>query len=109
MPRLETKKPRSWPAGTPNTHFSGLSLIWNRRKLANVSLRSSSCLHHNIIYVDVGISAELLGEAFLHETLKSGTGISQAECHSQVTESSKWGDEGGLQSVSQVQLDLLIS
>ena len=47
-------------------------------------------LHHNIIYVDVGISAELLEEAFLHATLKSGTGISQAECHSQVTEISEW-------------------
>ena len=23
MPRSETKKPRSWPAGTPNTHFRG--------------------------------------------------------------------------------------
>ena len=42
MPRSETRKPSSWPAGTPNTHFSGLSLIWNRRKLANVSFRSSS-------------------------------------------------------------------
>ena len=27
MPRSETRKPSSWPAGTPNTHFSGLSLI----------------------------------------------------------------------------------
>ena len=42
VPRLETRKPRSWPAGTPNTHFSGLSLIWNRRRFSNVSLRSSN-------------------------------------------------------------------
>ena len=27
MPCFETKKPRSWLAGTPKTHFSGLSLI----------------------------------------------------------------------------------
>ncbi len=33
-------------------------------------------LHHNVFYVDVGISAELLEEALLHATLKSGTGIS---------------------------------
>ena len=65
-------------------------------------------LHHNIVYVDVGISAELLEEAFLHATLKSGTGIPQAECHSQVTESSEWCDEGSLQAVSWVQLDLMV-
>ena len=67
------------------------------------------CLHHNIVYVDMGISAELLEEAFLHATLKSGTDISQAECHSQVAESSEWCDEGGLQAVSWVQLDLVVS
>ena len=32
-------------------------------------------LHHNVVYADVGISAELLEETFLHATLKSGTGI----------------------------------
>ena len=57
----------------------------------------------------MGISAELLEEAFLHATLKSGTSISQAECHSQVTESSEWCDEGGLQAVCQVQLDLVVT
>ena len=66
-------------------------------------------LHHDIVYIDVGIFAELLEEAFLHATLKSGTGISQAECHSQVAESSEWCDEGGLQVVSWVQLDLVVS
>ena len=65
-------------------------------------------LHHNIVYVDVGISAELLEESFLHATLKSGTGIPQAECHSQVTESFEGCDEGGLQAVSWVQLDLMV-
>src|SRR3954466_15487908 len=30
------------PAGTPNTHFSGLSLILYVRRFANVSLRSAS-------------------------------------------------------------------
>ena len=66
-------------------------------------------LHHNVVYVDVGISAELLEEAFLHATLKSGTGIPQAECHSQVTESSEWCNEGGLQAVCWVQLNLVVS
>ena len=66
-------------------------------------------LHHNIVYIDVGISAELLEEALLHATLKSGTGISQAECHSQIAEGSKWRDEGGLQAVIRIQLYLVIS
>ena len=59
-------------------------------------------LHHDIVYVDVGISAELLEEALLHATLKSGTCISQAECHSQVAEGSEGRDEGGLQAVSRI-------
>ena len=66
-------------------------------------------LHHNIIYIDVGISAKLLEEAFLHATLKSGTGISQAECHSQVAESSEWCDESGLQAVSRIQIYLVVA
>ena len=65
-------------------------------------------LHHNIIYVDLGISTELLEEAFLHAMLKSGAGISQAERHRQVAESSKWCDEGSLQAVCWVQLDLMV-
>ena len=102
-------------AGTPNAHFSGLSLIWNRRKLANVFFQvfqqgtALLCLHHNVFYIDVGISAELFQEAFLHATLKIGTGISQAECHSQVAESSEWCDEGGLQAVGWIQLDLMVA
>ena len=41
IPRLETRKPRSFPAGTPNTHFSGLSFMRVRRRLWNVSSKSS--------------------------------------------------------------------
>ena len=41
IPLLETMKPRSFPAGTPKTHFSGLSLMSHVRRLSNVSLRSS--------------------------------------------------------------------
>src|SRR3954462_7573885 len=35
-------KPRSFPAGTPKTHFSGLSLMSYFRRLSNVSLKSST-------------------------------------------------------------------
>ena len=66
-------------------------------------------LHHNIVYIDMGISAELLEEALLHATLKGGAGIPQAERHGEVANGSKWRDEGGLQSVRRVQLDLVIS
>ena len=59
-------------------------------------LWASERLHHDIVYIDVGISAELLEEALLHATLKRGTGISQAECHDQVAEGSEQRDEGGL-------------
>ena len=41
IPLLETVKPKSFPAGTPKTHFSGLSLMSYVRRLSNVSLRSS--------------------------------------------------------------------
>ena len=41
IPQCDTKKPRSLPEGTPKTHFSGLSLIWIRRKLLKVSRRSA--------------------------------------------------------------------
>ena len=65
--------------------------------------------HHYIIHIDVGISAELLQEALLHATLNGGAGISQTERHGQVAEGSKRHDEGGLQSIGRVQLDLVIS
>ena len=66
-------------------------------------------LHHNIIYIDVGISAELLEEALLHAMLKGGTGISQAKCHGRVVAGFEWCDESGLQAVCRVQLDLVVS
>ena len=66
-------------------------------------------LHHHVIHVDVGVPTELLEEALLHATLKGGAGIPQAERHGEVAEGSKRRDEGGLQSVSRVQLDLVIS
>ena len=66
-------------------------------------------LHHNIVYIDMGVSAELLEEALLHATLKRGAGIPQAEHHGQVAEGSKWCDEGSLQAVDWVQLDLMVS
>src|SRR3954463_9034210 len=42
IPLSDTRNPSSLPAGTPNTHFYGLSLILYMRRFANVSLRSSS-------------------------------------------------------------------
>ena len=52
IPLLETMKPRSFPAGTPKTHFSGLSLMSYVRRLSNVSLKwstkDSTCLEKQI-------------------------------------------------------------
>ena len=42
IPLLDTMKPRSFPAGTPKTHFSGLSLMSYVQRLSNVSLKSST-------------------------------------------------------------------
>ena len=39
MSRLETMKPRSFPSGTPKTHFSRLSLMWLAQILEKVSSR----------------------------------------------------------------------
>ena len=40
IPCYDTKNPRSLPDGTPRTHFSGFSLRFILRRLANVSSRS---------------------------------------------------------------------
>ena len=53
-------------------------------------------LHHHIIHINVGVSAELLEEALLHATLEGGADIPQAERHGEVAEGSKRRDEGGL-------------
>src|SRR3954468_6441155 len=39
MPLCEIMKPRSFPAGTPKTHFSGFNIILYFRRLSKVSLR----------------------------------------------------------------------
>ena len=41
MPRAEMRYPNNCPDGTPNMHFSGLSLILYRSRLSKVSRRSS--------------------------------------------------------------------
>ena len=66
-------------------------------------------LQHHIVHVNVGVYAELLEEALLHATLKGGASLPRAERHGEVAEGTKQRDEGGLQSVSRVQLDLVIS
>src|SRR6266540_2180615 len=42
MPRYDTMKPRSFPDGTPKTHFSGFNFHLKRFKLVNVSDRSDT-------------------------------------------------------------------
>ena len=57
----------------------------------------------------MGVSAELLQETLLHATLERGADISQAERHGQVAEGFEWRDEGGLQAVCWVPLNLVVS
>ena len=66
-------------------------------------------LYHDIVHVNVGVSAKLLEETLLHATLKGGAGISQAEHHSQVAEGPKWREESGLQAVGRIKFDLVVS
>ena len=42
MPRSETMNPKSMPRGTPNTHFSGLSLMPFSLRHLKVILKSST-------------------------------------------------------------------
>ena len=42
IPLPDTMKPKSFPAGMPKTHFSGLSLMSYAQRLSNVSLKSST-------------------------------------------------------------------
>ena len=65
-------------------------------------------LHHHIVHINVGISVELLEETLLHAMLKCGIRIPQDERHGQVAEGSEWCDEGGLQPVGRIQLNLMI-
>jgi hypothetical protein len=45
IPRHETRKPRSLPAVTLNTHFFGFSLVQVRRNLSKTRARLSSRVH----------------------------------------------------------------
>ena len=54
MPRLDTRKSRSFPAGTANTHFSGLSLSWVVCRLSKASDRSRKRVYCcRVLTVDV--------------------------------------------------------
>jgi hypothetical protein len=48
IPRHETKKPRSLPAVTPNTHLFGFSLVWVRRSLSKTRGRLSNRDAHDL-------------------------------------------------------------
>lgn len=56
----------------------------------------------------MGIAYELLQQALLHTSLEGGADISQAKRHGDVAESAEWCDEGNLQAISRIQLDLVV-
>ena len=59
-------------------------------------------LHHDVVYVDVDVAAELRQQAFRHAALEGGAGILQDERHGDVAIRPKGRDEGCLQGVSRV-------
>ena len=66
-------------------------------------------LHHDVVHVHVDIAAELRQQAFLHAALEGGAGVLQAERHGDVAIRPKGRDEGRLQGVGWVQLDLVVA
>ena len=66
-------------------------------------------LHHDVVHVYVDIAAELRQQAFLHAALEGGAGVLQAERHGDVAIRPKGRDEGRLQGVGRVQLDLVVA
>src|SRR4051812_10575174 len=91
IPREETMYPRSFPAGTPNTHFFGLSLILYLLSAAKVSQRSSSsvlalCFDDDVVDVDLNVSVDLVSQTCLHHPLVRGSGVFKTEGHCSVAE-----------------------
>ena len=66
-------------------------------------------LHHDVGHVDVDVAAKLREQEFLHAALEGGTGVLQAKRHGDVAIHPKGRDEGRLQGVGRVQLDLMIA
>ena len=66
-------------------------------------------LHHDVVHVDVDVAAELRQQAFLHAALESGAGVLQAERHGDVAIRPEGCEEGCLQGIGRVQLDLMIA
>ena len=101
IPLPDTMKPKSFPAGTPKMHFSGLSLMSYVRRLSNVSLKSSTR--------DSTCLADLFFQACLDHALVSGTSIFKPKRHSVETERPIRGDERRCGLVRLLYLDLKVS
>jgi hypothetical protein len=84
-------KPRSFPLGTPKTHFSGFNLIRNLRRLANVSSRSVMKslnffgLYDDVIHVDFQVTPDLV----------CSSDVLQAKRHGDIAKHAKEGNESG--------------
>ena len=66
-------------------------------------------LHHDVVHVHVDVAAELRQQAFLHAALEGGASFLQAEQHGDVAICPKGHDEGRLQGIGRVQLDLVVA
>ena len=65
-------------------------------------------LHHDVVHIDVDVAAELRQQAFLHAALENGAGVLQTGRHGDAAIRPKGRDEGRLQGIGRVQLDLVM-
>src|SRR4051812_15018221 len=99
IPLPDTMKPKSFPAGTPKTHFSGLSLMSYFQRLSNVSLKSSTrdstCfdLTTTSIHIRLHCFADLVCQTCLYHALICCAGVFQPEGHCVEAEWVVWCDE----------------
>jgi len=79
IPRAVSIKPRNFPIGTPNTHFSGLRRILYLRTWWKTSLRSqtwsSTVFYHHVVHIHLHDPTYLPFEDAIHELLVRRSGV----------------------------------
>ena len=113
MPLLETKKPKSLPAGTPNTlgrvkhHLVYPEIIKGFPQIIYQGFLLPG-LNHNIIHIGMNIAPNLVMKTILHTTLISCLGTLEPKGHRNIAEGSKGSDEGCLLLVLNCHFDLMV-
>ena len=66
-------------------------------------------LDDDVIHIDVDVSTNLWQHALLHAPLECRTGVLQTKRHGGVAVDPEGRDEGGLQVISWIHLDLMVA